>query len=290
MNAMVNIIQNCLAERLSQVRQCRRQGLLENACIGDAEIFEGYLMLSLGFQAAFLTNEEFNWLSDSLFGPFFFELQARGESNLRDWPQFVEHSDESEALISRFQVFQRGIEVAMRGEHIGPELVYIPDGEVLAKYVDKCLLMYCSIVQDIGFGQYYRVLTMAPDDEWREMMANPPNYSDVLAAFDDPSDSASSLFYGFLRLIGYLTQLEEVAVTAASDAEINKRSATYFRERLRDIFNWRVMMPSYKTSHRVDAVRDKLVRVVSKDDLGRQTEKVLNSAIENAFGMWYVSA
>jgi hypothetical protein len=279
MNAMVNVIGKHLAERVREIRLSRATGNWQDASLGDAELFEAAMVLSLSEQTGVVTQEELDVLSKSLFRPFFQELAD------------IEVKEVVSVLTSRFQRFQTNIEWALRGKGLFPERVYVSDARKFAQYANDCLLMYCSIVQDEGFRNYYRIIETAGDEQWSEIIADQPTPARVIAVFEHPIDKSGCLYYGFLRLLGYCSQLRDVTMAISKDPEIDQASATYFNDRLREAFNWRVMMPSYESSRRVDWVKGNLSRLISESEgEGGFLAREFDAAIEDAFGMWRQSA
>jgi hypothetical protein len=288
MNSMIHIIEEHLAQRSEEIRHSRAIGNVPDAILGGSELFEALLILSLSAQTEAATREDLEGLAEFVFRPFFRDLAESVDVLGLNRPEFSARSQESNSLISRFQRFQTTIELAIRGEKLFPERVYLSQDKDFLPYSNECLLLWCAIVQDEGFRNYRRIIDTASREQWSRIIQDRPTPARVMAVFDDPADETCSLYYGFLRLVRYCSQLQKITTAISENKEIKQKDATLFNDRLREAFSWRVMIPSKESSRRVEVIKELWIRLIKEEAGSMDVELEFNNALETAFGMWYV--
>jgi hypothetical protein len=289
MNACLGIVEKYVSRRAAQARHSRRADDLPDAQLGAAELFEAFLLLSLSTQTGNVKPDEFQSLQCDIFEPFFFELWAGGAGNNPDVPSYVAHSEESHILILRFQRFQRTIERAMLGE-LEPPSVSLNDPSKFARFVAECLSIYASMVQDEGLRSLDRIVQYSPDTEWNLIATGETTPLAIVSVADDEtSDQTATIYYGLLRLLGYWDQLRNVAGEITKDKEIDFGSATRFKDRLVDIFAWRMRMPSHESTRRMELIRNNLSRQIRYETDDQNVAilfvKGFGQAFDAAFGL-----
>jgi hypothetical protein len=289
MNPRIQIIEKNLGERSKALRRSRKAENSQDASFEAAEIFEALLIVSLGAQVGVVGNDELTKLSKRVFQPFFHYLATQGDLGA-DVPEFAARSEESTSLIRKFQRFQTTIELGIRGEVSSPEPVKLSQPMEFGKYADDCLLMWCSVVQDSGFRKYWRTIESASDREWEQIIKTPIHTASVVGAIDDTSDVANCVYYGFLRLINYCAQLQEIATAMSKDRNIDRSDAALFTDRIRETFSWRVVAPGYRSNRRVEEIRSRWVRLIRIEEPNKNVSREFEQILEQAFGLWFAMA
>lgn len=283
MNPWARIVEEFVSGRAAEARHSRSAGDLADAELGDAEVFEAFLIFSLSVQTGNVSPDEFGKLQSSIFDPFFYGLWAGGARNNPDLPVYVAHSSESHALVLRFQQFVSTIEKGMLGE-LAPPNVILRDPSKFAPVMESCLSMYASMVQDEGLRSFDRIVQYSPDAEWNVIAGGETTRQAIVAVADnETSDQTATMYYGLLKLLGYWDKLRCVAGEITADREIDFASATRFKERLVDIFAWRIRTPSHKATSRVEVIKRKLSEQILSETHDQRVARLFVQGFEQSF-------